>query len=145
LLSFRVLSFRFFGGKSTIFRFQTNLKPKTPKLRPAYSAAVDLFVLATTLVVLALAAVVFGHLLGSQLLGSHLLRSQLAGGQIPGSQDFRLDLTTPPLTKVATPLATCALLVDTLDVAAVLAVDLSMEHFFSETLAAAVLAFWQQD
>jgi hypothetical protein len=103
-----------------------------------------LFVLATTLAVLALAADVFGHLLGSQLLGSHLLRSQLAGGQILGSQDFMFDFVTPPLTKVATPLAICALLVDTL-AAAVLEVDGSMQHFFSETLAAAVLAFWQQD
>jgi hypothetical protein len=95
--------------------------------------------LATTLGVLALAVDVL-----APLLGSHLLRSQLAGRQLLGSQDLVLFFATPPLTKVANPLAICALLVDTLEVAAVLA-DWSMQHFFSETLVAAVLALTQQD
>jgi hypothetical protein len=96
--------------------------------------------LATTLGVLALAVDVL-----APLLGSHLLRSQLAGRQLLGSQDLVLFFATPPLTKVANPLAICALLVDTLEVAAVLEADWSMQHFFSETLVAAVLALTQQD
>jgi len=74
------------------------------------------------------------HSLGSQLVSAHLL----------GSQDFTPAFLLSTLTKAAALVAICFLLAEIGVALAVLAVDLSRQHFLSETLAAVLFAFKQQ-